>query len=157
MMQNYSSVIEMLTLMSDKVKIRYRNVVLMSSDLYELGELKKVIQEKFTTYITMEARTNQDSISRVNFIADLKNSSEEGIIIYFPEDYLLTWSTRDKQAFYSFLSMHSGEVPQIIVLCLDNANFNTANVNYFKPLKKVTISTTLLASNKTDSNMVGIQ
>lgn len=129
-----------LTQQACKSNNRYRTSIITTNQP-DLGlKIYNVIKASFSKYAVWDGfdSTHENFGLNANLLLDrIKVAEEPGIIFYMPEEWQLMWGVRSKKSFMSALSMLSGEVPHLVLVCKAGDEFSSINNNYFKLFKTV--------------------
>ena len=89
-------------------------------------------------------------MSVINLIRKIQFEESDGIIFYLPEEWQISWSIKTKQSFISALSMLSGNIPNVVLICKSSDQFSSINQNYFKLIKSVNENCEILVPQKSE-------
>ncbi|MEZ8678440.1 hypothetical protein BCU13_007635 [Vibrio lentus] len=125
---------------SCKVNNRYRTAIFTTTqpDLaLKTFDAIKVHFSKYAVWDGFDTTHENFSLNANELLNKIKVAEEPGIIFYMPEEWQLMWGMRSKRVFMSALSMLSGDVPHMILICKAGDEFTSISEYYFKLIKAV--------------------
>ncbi|PHJ42777.1 hypothetical protein [Vibrio sp. PID17_43] len=140
MSRDVANIYKFLASQSCQIKNRYRTTIIRTSNFKKGAELFEAIKVQFPNYVVWDGFDTSDERFdlRANELINKINSSEDdGIIFYMPEEWQIMWGMSSKRMFMSALSMLSGNVPHMILICKASDEFISINRQYFKLIKAV--------------------
>ncbi|MDO6639757.1 hypothetical protein Q4557_07255 [Shewanella sp. 5_MG-2023] len=137
-----------------KANNRYRTSIVTTKKADVGLKLLDAIKEQFDNYAVWDGfdSTNENfNLNANDLLQKIKASEESGIIFYMPEEWQLMWGVRSKRMFMSALSMLSGDVPHMILLCKAGDEFTSINTQYFKLIKTVDKDVDILVPQRVEA------
>lgn len=138
---------------------RYRHLAFSCKELAELDSVTYALTAllpDFTIWRSSPVPSGLTiSCSRPEFIAEVFDSSHNGLIIEQPHYWWLSWSITDKQAFWSALSTRQYGHP-VIVVFVENHEFAELNQHYFKGSELPGLPVKLWVSTKSTLETQGL-
>jgi len=118
-----------------KNSLRYCNVGFSSKSLRDLDDITQTLRALLPNYALWQQPKMQSTpeliVSRKLFEEKILETSEDGVIIHQPEQWLNQWSLLEKQAFWSAIAMwHSTK--KVVLVFAESDEFQIINNTYFK-------------------------
>ncbi|MCK5356085.1 MAG: hypothetical protein KAJ63_13285 [Methyloprofundus sp.] len=115
--------------------VRYHNIGFSSKNLRDLDDITQTLRSLLPNYTLWQQPNMQSApemfISRKNLQEKILSSSQDGIIIQQPEQWLSQYSLLEKQAFWSSIAMWHGSTKLVLVFA-ESDEFQKTNNAYFK-------------------------